>query len=83
MKNIFSYLHFSHPTEEQTTVLKAMEDFVSPENQYDFMVLCGAAGSDKTSITAALIGYLNELGRPYKITALTGRAARQDIFIKS
>lgn len=74
--NIFKHLHFCHPTEEQTNVLKAMEDFVSPENQYDFMVLCGAAGTGKTSITAALIGYLNELGKPYKISAPTGRAAR-------
>ncbi len=74
--NIFNYLHFSHPTAEQTDVLKAMEDFVSPENQYDFMVLCGAAGTGKTSITAALIGYLNDLGKPYKISAPTGRAAR-------
>lgn len=73
---IFKYLHFSHPTEEQTNVLKAMEDFVSSENQFDFMVLCGAAGTGKTSITAALIGYLNELGKPYKISAPTGRAAR-------
>lgn len=76
MKKIFYYLHFSHPTAEQSDVLKAMEDFVSTENQYDFMVLCGAAGTGKTSITAALIGYLNELGKPYKIAAPTGRAAR-------
>ena len=61
---IFKYLHFSNPTKEQNLVLKAMEDFVSSENQYDFMVLCGAAGTGKTSITAALIGYLNELGKP-------------------
>lgn len=76
MKKIFDFLHFAHPTEEQSNVLKAMEVFVSPENQYDFMVLCGAAGTGKTSITAALIGYLNELGKPYKISAPTGRAAR-------
>jgi exodeoxyribonuclease-5 len=76
MKKIFDFLHFSQPTEEQSNVLKAMEDFVSSENQYDFMVLCGAAGTGKTSITAALIGYLNELGKPYKIAAPTGRAAR-------
>lgn len=73
---IFEFLHFSKPTAEQSAVLKAMETFVSPENQYDFMVLCGAAGTGKTSITAALIGYLNELGKPYKISAPTGRAAR-------
>lgn len=74
--NIFKHLHFSHPTVEQTNVLKAMEDFITSENQYDFIVLCGAAGTGKTSITAALIGYLNELGKPYKISAPTGRAAR-------
>lgn len=73
---IFNFLHFSHPTQEQTTVLKAMEDFVSDENPYDFMVLSGAAGTGKTSITAALIGYLNDLGKSYKIAAPTGRAAR-------
>jgi len=73
---IFKYLHFAHPTKEQSNVLKAMEDFVSGENQYDFIVLCGAAGTGKTSITAALIGYLNDLGKPYKIAAPTGRAAR-------
>jgi ATP-dependent exoDNAse (exonuclease V) alpha subunit len=76
MDNIFKHLHFSHPTLEQTNVLRAMEVFVSSENQYDFIVLCGAAGTGKTSITAALIGYLNELGKPYKISAPTGRAAR-------
>lgn len=73
---IFKYLHFSHPTEEQSNVLKAMSDFVLSKNQYDFMVLCGTAGTGKTSITAAIIGYLNELGKPYKISAPTGRAAR-------
>jgi exodeoxyribonuclease-5 len=73
---IFKFLHFSHPTQEQALVLRAMEEFVSTENQYDFIILCGAAGTGKTSITAALIGYLNELGKPYKISAPTGRAAR-------
>lgn len=75
-KTIIEFLHFAHPTKEQDAVLKAMEVFVSSENQYDFIVLCGAAGTGKTSITAALIGYLNELGKPYKISAPTGRAAR-------
>lgn len=73
---IFEFLHFSKPTAEQSIALKAMEEFVSDENPYDFMVLSGAAGTGKTSITAALIGYLNDLGKPYKIAAPTGRAAR-------
>lgn len=74
--SIFDFLHFNNPTEEQKAVLKAMESFVDNEDPYDFLVLCGAAGTGKTSITAALIGYLNELGTPYKIAAPTGRAAR-------
>jgi len=75
-KTIFNFLHFSRPTEEQKTALQAMENFVQNENQDDFMILCGAAGTGKTSITSALIGYLNELNSPYKIAAPTGRAAR-------
>lgn len=75
-KTIFDFLHFSNPTDEQSVVLKAMEEFITPENPYDFMVLCGAAGTGKTSITSALIGFLNSLERPYKISAPTGRAAR-------
>jgi exodeoxyribonuclease-5 len=74
--NIFKHLHFSHPTKEQETVLKAMESFIEEKDPYDFLVLCGAAGTGKTSVTAALIGYLNSLGKPYKISAPTGRAAR-------
>jgi ABC-type Mn2+/Zn2+ transport system ATPase subunit len=80
MKKIFDCLHFSHPTAEQTDVLKAMEDFVSPENQYDFMVLCGAAGTGKTSITAALIGYLNELGMYTSPHAQPPRSREKRIF---
>lgn len=53
-----------------------MEEFVQAENQTDFLILCGAAGTGKTSVTAALIGYLNYIGKSYKISAPTGRAAR-------
>ena len=75
-KTILDFLHFSHPTKEQATVLKAMECFIDEKDPYDFLVLCGAAGTGKTSVTAALIGYLNSLDKPYKISAPTGRAAR-------
>jgi exodeoxyribonuclease-5 len=76
LKNILDFLHFSHPTKEQETVLKAMESFIEDKDPYDFLILCGAAGTGKTSVTAALIGYLNSLEKPYKISAPTGRAAR-------
>ena len=47
---IFKHLHFSHPTKEQADVLKEMEEFIDDSNQFDFIVLCGAAGTGKTSI---------------------------------
>lgn len=73
---IFDFLQFSHPTHEQEVALKALELFVLKENQDDFLILCGAAGTGKTSLTSALVGYLNHLGIAYKISAPTGRAAR-------
>ena len=76
LNNIFNFLHFNHPTQEQEVVLKAMENFVAETDPFDFLVLCGAAGTGKTSITAALIGYLNSQDKQYKIAAPTGRAAR-------
>jgi exodeoxyribonuclease-5 len=75
-KGILDFLHFRHPTEEQAIVLREMEQFVAPENPMDFIILCGAAGTGKTSITAALIGFLGHLNQPYRISAPTGRAAR-------
>lgn len=75
-KTIFDFLHFSQPTVEQGLVLKAMENFIDEKDAFDFLILCGAAGTGKTSVTAALIGYLNSLDKPYKISAPTGRAAR-------
>ena len=53
-----------------------MEKFVKSDNLDDFLILTGAAGTGKTSITSALIGYLNDSVQSYKIAAPTGRAAR-------
>ena len=74
-KSILDYLHFYSPTTEQKNVLSALAKFVEESNQDDFLVLCGAAGTGKTSITSALIGYLNDSEVRYKIAAPTGRAA--------
>jgi exodeoxyribonuclease-5 len=75
-KTIHDYLHFQNPTSEQKKALTALADFVSEENSEDFLILCGAAGTGKTSITSALIGYLNASSTNYSIAAPTGRAAR-------
>lgn len=73
---ILDHLQFDCPTTQQKVALLAMSDFVSDANADDFYILCGAAGTGKTSITTALIGYLNAKAIHYKIAAPTGRAAR-------
>ena len=75
-KDILDYLYFQCPTSEQKTALTALAEFVKEDNKDDFSILCGAAGTGKTSITSALIGYLNAGKINYVIAAPTGRAAR-------
>jgi exodeoxyribonuclease-5 len=76
VNSIFSFLHFGNPTKDQNKALCAMEKFVSPKDISDFLIISGAAGTGKTSIISALIGYLNHNEHHYKIVAPTGRAAR-------
>lgn len=73
---ILDHLQFDCPTVQQKSALLGMSDFVKESNKEDFFILCGAAGTGKTSITTALIGYLNSKALNYKIAAPTGRAAR-------
>lgn len=73
---ILDHLQFDCPTTEQEEALLAMSEFVKETNNDDFFILCGAAGTGKTSITTALIGYLNTKSIAYNIAAPTGRAAR-------
>lgn len=73
---ILDHLQFDCPTEQQRVALLAMSDFVKETDKNDFYIMCGAAGTGKTSITTALIGHLNAKAINYKIAAPTGRAAR-------
>jgi exodeoxyribonuclease V len=73
---IHSFLQFNAPTVQQTQALEAMQIFVAEECTEDFLILSGAAGTGKTSITTALIGYLNHEKIEFEICAPTGRAAR-------
>ncbi|MBL0309014.1 MAG: AAA family ATPase [Bacteroidetes bacterium] len=73
---ILDHLHFASPTTEQKNALQGMAEFSKMENTDDFMILCGAAGTGKTSIVSAFIGYLNQQDIAYQIAAPTGRAAR-------
>jgi exodeoxyribonuclease-5 len=73
---ILDHLQFDCPTAQQRVALLAMSDFVKETNKDDFYIMCGAAGTGKTSITTALIGHLNANAIHYKIAAPTGKAAR-------
>ena len=59
-KQILDFLNFYTPTSEQVSALESLSHFITKENNEDFFILSGAAGTGKTSITSALIGYLNE-----------------------
>lgn len=74
--NILDYLQFNAPTNEQCLALNGMAEFVKQDCSDDFFILCGAAGTGKSSITSALVGYLNSRDICYHIAAPTGRAAR-------
>ncbi len=75
-KSIIDFLSFKAPTAKQLEVLRAMERFIAEEDEDDFMILCGSAGTGKTSLTAALVGLMNNDKRNYRVAAPTGRAAR-------
>lgn len=75
-KSILSFLHFENPTKEQENVLEALEQFVSTDNTDDFMVVCGSAGTGKSSIMNAVVKYATQEKLRVEIAAPTGRAAR-------
>ena len=48
MKNTLKYLHFDYHTKEKRNTLRAIENFVSANNQYDFLYIacCGATETE-------------------------------------
>lgn len=75
-KTVLEFLHFENPTQEQVDVLNAIETFVQSENEMDFMVVCGSAGTGKSSIMNAVVNYLHQQKIKVQICAPTARAAR-------
>ena len=74
--SILNFLHFNNPTNDQVKALHALSEFVRDSADKECFILKGAAGTGKTSIVSALVGYLNHKNINYKIAAPTGRAAR-------
>jgi exodeoxyribonuclease-5 len=75
-KTILNFLQFDKPTTEQVQVLDALQKFVSEENTEDFMVVCGSAGTGKSSIMNAVVKYAEYKSIRVQIAAPTARAAR-------
>jgi exodeoxyribonuclease-5 len=75
-KTVLDFLHFENPTQEQVEVLNAIQTFVHPENEQDFMVVCGSAGTGKSSIMNAVVKYLHQQNTKVQVCAPTARAAR-------
>ncbi len=75
-KSMLDLLHFAQPTVEQVSVLHALEGFVDEKNTDDFMVVCGSAGTGKSSIMNAVVLYCQQNKTRVQIAAPTARAAR-------
>ncbi|MDE6826746.1 MAG: AAA family ATPase, partial [Paramuribaculum sp.] len=72
------YLNLPHvPTDQQVEVIGALARFMSDSMPSDSLfMLCGYAGTGKSSLMGALVRTCDELGIPVVLMAPTGRAAK-------
>ena len=63
-------------TPSQKKIIKMLSEFVSSDNFEQIFVLNGYAGTGKTTVIAALVGALKEVGIKPVLLAPTGRAAK-------
>ncbi|MCF0177185.1 MAG: AAA family ATPase [Bacteroidales bacterium] len=64
------------PTEDQKTLIEALSAFVTGEDQNEILMVCGYAGTGKTSTISAFVKTLKELKYRYVLLAPTGRSAK-------
>ena len=64
------------PTSEQETALAALADFILSDNDRKVFLLCGYAGTGKTTLISALVRTMEQLERKTTLLAPTGRAAK-------
>lgn len=64
------------PTEEQSRAVSVFSCFMASRELRPAMVLCGSAGTGKTSLTAAMVKTLVGLRQRVVLLAPTGRAAK-------
>ena len=64
------------PTVEQEKTIEKLSDFILSGNDRKVFLLCGYAGTGKTSLISALVRTMEQLERKTMLLAPTGRAAK-------
>ena len=64
------------PTAEQDIAIDALSEFILSDNDRKVFLLCGYAGTGKTSLISALVRTMAQLERKTTLLAPTGRAAK-------
>lgn len=64
------------PTQEQTTAIEKLADFLVSEQPMEAFLLRGYAGTGKTTLVGALVKTLDQLKQRVVLMAPTGRAAK-------
>lgn len=72
---IYTKLSFQ-PTENQKKIIDSFSEYLSSDDFSQFFVLNGYAGTGKTTLIAAIVAALNQLGIKTILLAPTGRAAK-------
>lgn len=72
IKNNFPFT----PTAEQENTIERLAEFLLSDNDRKLFLLCGYAGTGKTSLISALVRTMEQLERKTVLLAPTGRAAK-------
>lgn len=65
-----------NPTYQQEKTFEMIADFILSGDDRKIFLLCGYAGTGKTSLVSALVRTMDQLGRKTVLLAPTGRAAK-------
>jgi len=64
------------PTEEQRETIRTFVSFMCDRSAQALMMICGSAGTGKTSVVAAIVRAMRRLNQRVVLLAPTGRAAK-------
>ena len=72
---ICKYMGYA-PTTEQDIAMRRFLEFMHDRNERVAMILCGSAGTGKTTLAGAIVKALREMKQKIVLMAPTGRAAK-------